>query len=161
MPALVVIHGSNRGSFYNLPNSAALVLGRDESLLAQINDPGVSRKHVEFIRHEDGTCYAVDLRSRNGIRINGTKMAHSAQVKDGDLIQMGHSLLVFVNKDLDESSPVDMFLQACEKLYGDHLTKMREHDARMAALSTDSQESVAGRTGTFNFGTIFGRKSPV
>lgn len=160
MPALVIIHGSNRGSFYNLPTSAALVLGRDESLLAQIRDPGVSRKHVEFIRHDDGSCYAVDLRSRNGIRINGEKMDHSSKVKDGDLIQMGHSLLVFVDKDLEPDSPIDTFLQACERLYPDHLKKMRDHDLRMAAMATDSKEAESGRTGAFNFGSIFGRKSP-
>lgn len=161
MPALVVIHGSNRGQFFNIPSSKELVLGRDESLLGRIDDPGISRKHVEFIRHDDGSCYAVDLRSRNGIRINGEKMDHSATVKDGDIVQMGHSLLVFVNKDLDATSPIETFLQACERLYPDYLKKMRDHDKRMAGITGQAEEVEAGKTGIFNFGTVFGRKSPV
>lgn len=161
MPALVIIHGKNRGGYFNLPSSAALVLGRDDQLLGHIEDPGISRRHVEFIRHDDGTCYAVDLRSRNGIRINGAKMEHSSPVKDGDIVQMGHSLLVFVNKDLDDTSPIKTFLTACERLYPEYLKKMRDHDKRMAALMNDSDESMSGRTGSFNFGSIFGRKSPV
>jgi len=160
MPALVVIHGTNRGSFFNIPRSKELVLGRDDTLLGYVDDPGVSRKHVEFIRHDDGSCFAVDLRSRNGIRINGEKMDHSAQVKDGDIVQMGHSLLVFVNKDLDATSPIDMFLQACERLYPEYLKKMREHDQRMSAISGDAEEIESGKTGIFGFGTVFGRKSP-
>ncbi|MEM1354878.1 MAG: FHA domain-containing protein [Planctomycetota bacterium] len=160
MPALVVIHGSNRGAFFNIPSAKELVLGRDDTLLAQIDDPGVSRKHVEFIRHDDGSCFAVDLRSRNGIRINGEKMDHSCEVKDGDIVQMGHTLLVFVNKELDQTSPVETFLQACERLYPEYLEKLREHDKRMAAINSEAEEIESNKTGAFSFGSMFGRKSP-
>lgn len=148
MPALVVIHGGRRGEYFNLQVAAALVVGRDDALLAQMTeDASVSRKHVEFIRHDtDEKCFAIDLGSSNGVRINGTKIDHSQEVHDGDLIQIGHTLLVFVNKELDDTSPVDTFLKACEKLYGDHLDKMREHDRRMAALESNSN------TGTMNIG---------
>ena len=150
MPALVVIHGNRRGEYFNLQVKAALVVGRDESLLAQMTgDAGISRKHVEFIRHDtDDKCFAIDLGSSNGVRVNGQKIDHSAEVHDGDLIQVGHTLLVFVNKDLDDTSPVKTFLKACEKLYGESLDKMRDHDRRMAAIESNSN------TGTMNFGVV-------
>ncbi|XAM00576.1 FHA domain-containing protein [Phycisphaeraceae bacterium D3-23] len=148
MPALVVIHGDRRGEYFNLQVKAALVVGRDDSLLAQMTgDAGISRRHVEFIRHDtDHKCFAIDLGSSNGVRINGAKIDHSAECHDGDLIQVGHTLLVFVNKDLDDTSPVKTFLKACEKLYGDSLDKMREHDRKMAAREANSN------TGTMNLG---------
>ncbi|MEM9415118.1 MAG: FHA domain-containing protein [Planctomycetota bacterium] len=148
MPALVVIHGGRRGEYFNLQVKAALVVGRDDALLAKMtDDASVSRKHVEFIRHDtDDKCFAIDLGSSNGVRINGTKIDHSQEVFDGDLIQIGHTLMVFVNKDLDDTSPVDTFLKACEKLYGDQLDKMRDHDRRIAAREANSN------TGTMDFG---------
>ena len=147
MPALVVIHGSRRGEYFNLQHNAELVVGRDEGLLAQMKgDAGVSRRHVEFIRHDDDTCYAIDLKSRNGVRLNGTKIDHSSPIKDGDILQVGHTLMVFVHKDLDDTSPIATFMKACEKLYGDYLDKMREHDRKVQALETNSN------TGTFNMG---------
>lgn len=147
MPALVVIHGTRRGDFFNLQRKAELVLGRDESLLAQLTgDAGISRRHVEFIRHDDDECFIIDLGSRNGVRVNGTKVNHSQEIHDGDIVQIGHTLLVFVNKDLDDTSPVDTFLKACERLYGDHLEKMRDHDRKTAELEANSN------TGTHNMG---------
>ena len=81
MAALVVIHGNDRGQFFNIPKEAALVVGRDDSLLARLRDAGISRRHLEFIQHEtDGKCYAVDLQSRNGAHVNGEKAATGAAV---------------------------------------------------------------------------------
>lgn len=160
MSALIVIHGNDRGQFFNIPTKAALVIGRDESLLAHLRDPGISRKHLEFIHHEtDGKCYAVDLQSRNGAHVNGEKIDHSRELHDGDLIRVGHTLLVFVNKTLDTDSPVQTFLNACEKLYAEDLKKMRDHEAkRKAKLLEQSGESMSGRTSVLSLGTIFGKK---
>lgn len=144
MPALVVIHGARRGDFFNLQRSAELVIGRDESLLAQLTgDAGISRRHVEFIRHDNDECFIIDLGSRNGVRVHGKKVDHSQEIHDGDLVQIGHTLLVFVNKDLDQTSPVDTFLKACERLYGDHLEKMRAYDRKKAELDASQSEATA------------------
>lgn len=160
MPALVVIHGNDRGRFFNLPKEAALVIGRDDTLLARLRDRGISRRHVEFIHHEtDGKCYAVDLQSRNGFQINREKVNHSREIKDGDIVHLGHTLMVFVNKALDAESPIGTFLKACEKLYAEDLKKLRDHEAkRKAELAEQSSESMSGRTGVLSLGTIFGKK---
>jgi pSer/pThr/pTyr-binding forkhead associated (FHA) protein len=160
MSALVVIHGKDRGRFFNVPKEAALVLGRDESLLARLHDPSVSRRHLEFIHHEtDGKCYAVDLQSRNGARINRERLNHSQELRDGDVIHFGHTLVVFVNKTLDAQSPIKTFLNACEKLYAEDLKKIRDHEAKRAAAKAEANEgSMSGRTGVLNFGSIFGKK---
>lgn len=160
MSALVVIHGKDRGRFFNIPKEAALVIGRDESLLARLNDPGCSRRHLEFIHHElDGKCFAVDLQSRNGAHVYGEKINHSRELRDGDILRVGHTLLVFVNKTLDATSPIGTFLNACEKLYAEDLKTMREHEAKRAAEKAGlSQESMSGRTGVLSFGSLFGKK---
>ena len=147
MPALVVIHGVRRGDFFNLQHNAELVIGRDASLLASLKgDASVSRRHVEFIRHDDDQCFAIDLGSRNGVRINDAKIDHSQEISDGDIIQVGHTLLVFVNKELDDASPVDTFLKACERLYGEYLEKMREYDQKKTQLASHDNSE------TLNFG---------
>lgn len=160
MPALVVIYGQDRGRYFNIPREAALVVGRDESLLARLNDASVSRRHIEFIQHEtDGKCYVVDLQSRNGARINRQKLDHSKELRDGDILQFGHTLMVFVNKTLDQDSPIATFLSACEKLYAEDLAKMRDHEAKRNAQKAEvSGESMSGRTGVLSLGSIFGKK---
>ena len=160
MSALVVIHGKDRGRFFNVPKEAALVIGRDDTLLTRLNDAGISRRHLEFINHEtDGTCWAVDLQSRNGARINRERLNHSQELKDGDIIQLGYTLMVFINKTLDSESPINTFLTACEKLYAEDLKKMRDHDAKRAAEQGDiNMGSMAGRTSALSLGSIFGKK---
>lgn len=73
----------------------ALVIGRGSEADLRINDPGVSRKHVEF-RTElrgDGPQVAVyDLGSTNGMQVNGQKMA-SAMLDDGSEVKIGSTTL--------------------------------------------------------------------
>ena len=132
MAALIVIYGDSRGQFFNLPKAGSLVLGRDSSLIAHIDDPALSWNHAEIIHHEDGTAHILDLKSHNGVALNGHRLRHATTIKDGDIVEMGYNLLVFVNKDLDETSPIEPFLKACERLYPEHLQKMRDHEARHA-----------------------------
>ncbi|MEM9294179.1 MAG: FHA domain-containing protein [Planctomycetota bacterium] len=129
MSALICIHGPNRGEYFNLPRRKPLVVGREGSLLFHLADRRVSRKHTEFTCEGDGEkCLVKDLGSNNGTHINGERISHAVEVKDGDLIRMGYSLLVFVNKELDERSPIPPFLKACERLYTKHLMEVRMHD---------------------------------
>ena len=51
-----------------------LVVGRGTEADLRINDPGVSRQHVEFrVRHTARTSEVVDLGSTNGMLVDGTR----------------------------------------------------------------------------------------
>ncbi|MCX5859143.1 MAG: FHA domain-containing protein, partial [Proteobacteria bacterium] len=53
----------------------------------------VSRKHCQ-IRREENSYILADLESLNGTTLNGEKI-NTAELRDGDVIQVGNSTLIF------------------------------------------------------------------
>ncbi|MBM7517514.1 FhaA domain-containing protein [Nocardioides nitrophenolicus] len=91
-----------------------LVVGRGSEADLRINDPGVSRRHAEFLittpPPQSGTTIAGpvhvevhDMGSTNGIRVDGQKVARAA-LRDGSRVQIGHTSLVL--RLLQETSQV-------------------------------------------------------
>lgn len=73
------------------------VVGRGTDADVRINDPGVSRRHIEFRvgtgRPEDGYPLLVsvrDLGSTNGMLVDGQKVAQSP-VDDGTVVRIGNT----------------------------------------------------------------------
>lgn len=72
-----------------------LVVGRGSDAGLRINDPGVSRRHIEFRTQltEEGPQVAVyDLGSTNGMLVNGQKMA-SALLDHGTQVRIGSTTI--------------------------------------------------------------------
>ena len=73
-----------------------LTIGRGTEADIRINDPGVSRQHIEFTAAEDpaadrGLRLGVrDLGSTNGMLIDGHR-ATSVGVRDGSVVRIGHT----------------------------------------------------------------------
>jgi pSer/pThr/pTyr-binding forkhead associated (FHA) protein len=65
-----------------------IVVGRDPSCQLTDLDPLLSRRHAEFVPTSKGVTVR-DLKSRNGILVNGDKVPEHA-LKPGDVIQLGH-----------------------------------------------------------------------
>ncbi|WP_322937508.1 DUF3662 and FHA domain-containing protein [Nocardioides bizhenqiangii] len=81
-----------------------LVVGRGSEADLRINDPGVSRRHAEFLvtaRPEAATAPGEgplqievhDMGSTNGITVDGRKVRR-AELRDGSRVQVGHTSLV-------------------------------------------------------------------
>jgi hypothetical protein len=74
----------------------SLVVGRGTEADLRINDPGVSRRHVEFEVDEsaDGGVAIVvqDLGSTNGMLVDGHRVA-SAPLRDGSAVRVGRTTL--------------------------------------------------------------------
>ena len=68
-----------------------LVVGRGTEADLRINDPGVSRRHVEFMVHGDD-LEVVDLGSTNGMLVNGSKVGR-AGLRDGTEVKIGHTTM--------------------------------------------------------------------
>ncbi|PVG84087.1 DUF2662 domain-containing protein [Nocardioides gansuensis] len=66
-----------------------LVVGRGTEADLRINDPGVSRRHVEFTV-EGETVHVVDLGSTNGMAVDGAKTTR-ARLRDGSTVKIGHT----------------------------------------------------------------------
>ncbi len=102
MASLIVTSGKQEGDYYPLGRRTNVV-GRDEALLIQVLDNMVSRKHLQ-IRYDEktGKYYAYDMKSRNGVYVNNQRIAGETLLADGDVILVGLTTLLFVDKDFKD-----------------------------------------------------------
>ena len=70
------------------------VLGRSPDCQVTIEDPLVSRQHARIVI-DDGGARVEDLKSRNGIKVNGETVKTGRPLKDGDRLRIGTQELVF------------------------------------------------------------------
>ncbi|MBK5258246.1 MAG: FHA domain-containing protein [Thermoanaerobaculia bacterium] len=73
--------------------NAALSVGRTEGNELILNHPSVSRKHAK-IELRNGQWWIVDLKSTNGVKVNGTLVTEAA-VGSGDKIHIGSVQIEF------------------------------------------------------------------
>jgi diguanylate cyclase (GGDEF)-like protein len=101
-PGLVVIQGREIGREYRL-RRCILILGRDEDVHLRLPDEGISRRHAMIELSWDGErkverTVIRDLGSTNGTLVNGERVV-SAQLREGDKIRLGDTILKFVLQD--------------------------------------------------------------
>jgi hypothetical protein len=82
-----------------------LVVGRGTEADLRINDPGVSRRHVEFTVSEGATggvsISVQDLGSTNGMLVDGHRIT-STRLQDGSEVKIGRTTMtVHVEEDVD------------------------------------------------------------
>jgi len=102
MASLIVTNGKQEGSYYPLGRRTN-VIGRDEALPIQILDNMVSRKHVQI--RFDATVrqyFAYDMKSRNGVYVNNRRIEGETAIKDGDIITIGLTTILFLDKDFKD-----------------------------------------------------------
>jgi FHA domain-containing protein len=78
-----------------------IVVGRDPSCQLNDLDPLLSRRHAEFVPSGKGVTVR-DLRSRNGILVNGDKVPEHV-LKPGDVVQLGHLHVRYVEEPVVKS----------------------------------------------------------
>ena len=110
---LAVRDGPLKGSVYVLDNNEFSV-GRNPSNRLAVSDPSLSRQHC-VIAFNGGHFEVRDLDSRNGTFVNGVPV-HERVLADGDEIQIGNSLFLFLAEEtpaapspavrLDERGPL-------------------------------------------------------
>lgn len=88
VPCLEVLEGRKRGKVFPLERTRAYVIGRLPGAEIHIDDPGVSRRHVKLTRRTDGSIDVADMRSTNGLVVNGQKLER-AVLHDGDVMSLG------------------------------------------------------------------------
>jgi hypothetical protein len=72
-----------------------LVVGRGTDADLRINDPGVSRRHIEFVVSGDGPGLSIkvnDLGSTNGMLVDGHRIT-STGVRDGTQVKIGNTTM--------------------------------------------------------------------
>lgn len=102
MPSIIIVAGSNEGDYYPL-GKRTMVAGRDEAVPIQIVDELVSRKHLQIRFDQGDSRYrALDMKSANGVFVNGRQITSETVLEDGDMIQIGNSKLMFTNQDFPD-----------------------------------------------------------
>jgi pSer/pThr/pTyr-binding forkhead associated (FHA) protein/NADPH-dependent 2,4-dienoyl-CoA reductase/sulfur reductase-like enzyme len=102
MPALIILpeKGANKTAtprVYQLRPGKAVSIGREESSDIVLADVVVSRRHAEIMPGPTGGFYLRDLGSSNGVYVNATKLTNPYQLKHGDRIRMGSTMIFFVD----------------------------------------------------------------
>ena len=92
MAQLFVLQGPDKGKTFQLPEAHALI-GRDSASVA-VSDTSVSRRNAE-LTEEDGRWSIKDLNSINGTYVNGVKIDRPTELRIGDQIRCGSTILVF------------------------------------------------------------------
>ncbi len=95
-PALVVRSGGGRAGETFHPEGDRTTIGRSPDCGIFLDDVTVSRKHAVVVQR-DGGFFIEDEGSLNGTFVN-RKRVESAQLEDGDELQVGKYRLTFLNR---------------------------------------------------------------
>lgn len=128
MASLVILNGPQKDDYYPLGHRTT-VLGRSESLMVQILNERVSRKHLQ-IHYDKNTdaYYALDMQSRHGVYINGNKLSEEVRLTDGDHIWIGDTMLWFTVDDFPDGESA--------------LTHYKKVGQRFCSTSTDEAKTL-------------------
>lgn len=92
---LVICNGGFEGMRYDL-TAEETIIGRNPTTDITLLDEGISREHSLILHDTETPSYSIeDLQSTNGTKVNG-KRVRSAELQDGDEIQIGHTRFRFV-----------------------------------------------------------------
>ena len=80
-------------------SASGLRIGREPDNEVFVDDPAVSRQHARVLLH-NGAVWVQDAGSRNGVFVNGERVADHKQVKPGDRVTVGtHLFKVLIGPD--------------------------------------------------------------
>lgn len=103
---LTITEGPHSGRTFEFDRHDTFLVGRTKECHFQLSfdDPYFSRRHF-LIEINPPRCRVMDLRSRNGIFVNGEKV-DDAELKDGDEVRAGHTVFrVSVQWPRDPNDP--------------------------------------------------------
>jgi pSer/pThr/pTyr-binding forkhead associated (FHA) protein len=93
VPELIVEAGAAAGARFDVTD-AGLTIGRGDACSIRVTDPGVSREHARVFLH-NGAVWVQDTGSRNGLLVNGKRLARPKQLGIGDRVVVGaHTFLL-------------------------------------------------------------------
>lgn len=102
---LVCLSGPDAGQEYELRNDK-ITIGRSASSHITLNDSYASRQHAEI--HRVDNAYQVhDLRSKNGVYVNGRRLAEGSTswLEDGDELQFASTRFRFLDPSATITAP--------------------------------------------------------
>ncbi len=117
---LSVLRGRRRGATFQI-GAASTILGRGENAQIRLDDDGVSRRHAEIVRLDDGAVQLRDLGSTNGTFVNGEKITERV-LEDDDRVALGTTTLL--KFELHDAMEIKLKAEMYQKATRDQLTGM-------------------------------------
>jgi pSer/pThr/pTyr-binding forkhead associated (FHA) protein len=99
-PARLVVLSSNFAGQQFAISKSPCVIGRTDESDIVINHRSISRNHAQIKRDPTGRYTIEDLKSANGVRVNGEDYG-TVELRRGDTIDLGHVRLRFVEPGED------------------------------------------------------------
>ncbi len=141
-PRFLVVGGPDKDRLFVVQDGVNPV-GRHQDALYKLNDPRASRFHCE-IESKDGKIVVRDKGGSGGTLVNGAKVTQCT-LKNGDLLQVGETLLRFQAQDAIAVSGTTTIRD---------LTQPAEYDPQ----ATEQLAEMSGRTlSHFKIGDILGK----
>ncbi|MBN2271513.1 MAG: FHA domain-containing protein [Sedimentisphaerales bacterium] len=122
MATVIITSGDHKGDYYPL-GQRTNVVGRAENVPIQVLDDLISRKHLQisFVK-EERKYYALDMKSKHGVFINGGRITGQTALVDGDEILIGQTTLLFTEKEFnDRESALSHFKKVGERSRPTHI----------------------------------------
>ncbi len=94
---IIVIKGNNVGTLFLLDKDGPIIIGREKECDIRILDLMVSRKHCQ-IEKKGNIFYIKDLGSTNKTLVNKNVIEKETELKLGDIITIGETVLFFTDQ---------------------------------------------------------------
>jgi two-component system, cell cycle response regulator len=91
VPVFNVVSGPEKGRVISL--SGRMIVGRSKNCEIPISDPSCSRQHALF-EVNAGKVFVEDLKSTNGVKVNGVRIIAKYELSEGDRVQLGDLTIV-------------------------------------------------------------------
>ena len=115
MPRLIV-RGAGRPNRIFEIEGKVITIGRSSENHLQIDDLNRSRHHCEIHEAAGGAYELVDKDSRNGLFVNGRRVEEDAILRDGDVIKIGASAIIYTLEDTpDVENVLDTYRKKGER----------------------------------------------
>ena len=150
------------GRRFPLGDGQSWAIGRGDGCAVMLASRSVSRLHALIQRRDAGDLSLVDLGSRNGSFVNGTRVSFPVALDDQDKLLFGDQPMIFRNPARSESvlaaSTVDLRNEPTTALHTHSLTTILVVDIRdFTALARTLPESLLSQT----IGTWFLRSGQI
>jgi serine phosphatase RsbU (regulator of sigma subunit) len=137
MPWLKMLKGETPGTAFPLDRDIT-VLGRDAACEIVLTDSQVSKRHARIIRKDDG-FHIEDLGSVNGTRVGNRDLTGMHRLEDGNLIQIGSTLLAYAESDTTIVGTVEPSTESDAEIAGTRLMSAKEDTTVLSAVDPSTQ----------------------
>jgi type III secretion system YscD/HrpQ family protein len=131
---LKVILGPSSGAQFPLHAKNSYVIGSDtDSTDVVIHDLSISKNHARITLTESSQAAIIDLKSRNGVFVNGKKIDSDCILKAQDIITIGTTSILFIDiehtRETIYSPGLPTFMPSEKPLYAEESEQEKEQES--------------------------------